>query len=120
GEAGVRGGRFYLDLQSEVRDKRLQAHGTITFVGLQLDPERGALNTFMGISRSALLASLEEKGGKISADFTLEGDLYSPEYTLNEALSTRLAYSLAKTLGVGLEGFVEGAGHLGQRGGQAA
>lgn len=120
GEAGVRGGRFDLDLQSEVRDKRLQAQGTITFIGLQLDPARGAMNTFMGISRSAVLASLEEKGGKISADFALEGELDSPEFTLNEALSTRLAYSLAKTVGVNLGDFVEGAGRLGQEGGQAA
>ena len=78
------------------------------------------MNTFMGISRSAVLASLEEKGGKLSADFTLEGELDSPEFTLNEALSTRLAYSLAETLGVGLGGLVEGAGRLGQEGGQAA
>jgi Domain of Unknown Function (DUF748) len=120
GEAGVRGGRFDLDLQSEVRDKRLRAEGTITFVGLHLDSGSGALNTFMGISQSALLASLEEKGGRISADFTLEGDLDSPEFALNEALSTRLAYSLAETLGVGLEGFAEGAGRLGLKGGQAA
>ena len=120
GEAGVRGGRFDLDLQSEVRDKRLRAQGTITFVGLHLESASGAMSTFMGISQSALLASLEEKGGRISADFTLEGDLDSPEFTLNEALSTRLAYSLAETLGVSLGEFVEGAGRLGQRGGQAA
>ena len=116
GEAGVRGGRFDLDLQSEVRDKHLHAQGTLTFIDLQLAPG----GSFMGISRSAVLASLEEKGGKLSADFTLEGDIASPDFTLNEALSTRLAYSLAETLGVGLGGLVEGAGRLGQKGGQAA
>jgi Domain of Unknown Function (DUF748) len=120
GEAGVRGGRFDLDLQSEVRDKHLHAQGTISFIGLQLDPGGGVLNTFMGIPRSGLLASLEEKSGKLSADFTLEGDLDNPEFSLNEALSTRLAFSLAKTLGVSLGGLVEGAGRLGQKGGEAA
>jgi hypothetical protein len=120
GEAGVRGGRFDLDLQSEVRDKHLHARGTITFIGLQLDPASDVGNTFMGISRSAVLASLEERSGKLSADFALEGELDNPEFSLNEALSTRLAYSLAETLGVGLGGLVEGAGRLGQKGGQAA
>jgi hypothetical protein len=111
GETGVRGGRLDLDLQSEVRDEHLQAHGTIAFVGLQLDSAAGVMNTFMGISQSAVLASLEEKGGRISADFTLEGNLDNPEFSL---------YSLAETLGVSLGGLVEGAGRLGLKGGQAA
>ena len=120
GETGVHGGRFDLDLQSEVQDRHLHAQGKITLIGLKLDPAAGVMNTFMGISQHAVLASLEEKGGRISADFTLEGDLDSAEFSLNEALSTRLAYSLAETLGVSLGGFFEGAGRLGQEGGQAA
>jgi hypothetical protein len=50
----------------------------------------------------------------------IEGDIDKPEFSLNEALSTRLAYSLAKTLGVDLGGLVEGAGTLGLKGAQGA
>jgi uncharacterized protein DUF748 len=118
-EAGVRSGRFDLDLQSEVTHNRLHAPGRITLRGLELESESGA-GTFMGISRRAVLSGLKEKGGEISADFLIEGDIDKPEFSLNEALSTRLAYSLAKTLGVDIGGLVEGAGTLGQKGAEGA
>lgn len=120
GEAGVRRGRFDLDLQSDVTDKHLRAPGKITITGLELESDGGMMNTFMGMSQRAVLASLEEKGGTISADFVIEGDIDKPEFSLNEALSTRLAYSLAETLGVSLGGLVEGVGTLGQKGAEAA
>jgi hypothetical protein len=120
GEAGILGGRFDLDLQSEVRGEHLQAPGKITLIGLQLEPAESMMGTFMGLPRRALLAGLEEKGGKLSADFTLEGDIDKPEFSLDEALSTRFAYSLAETLGVSLGDLVEGTGRLGLRGGEAA
>jgi hypothetical protein len=119
GEAGARG-RFDLDLDSEVRNQQLRAPGSITFYGLELTPTDGALSTFMGIPRSALLASLEEKGEKLRLDFTLEGDIANPEFSLNETLATKLTYALARTLGISIEGLVEGVGKLGVKGGQAA
>ncbi|HTO69079.1 MAG TPA: DUF748 domain-containing protein [Myxococcota bacterium] len=119
GEAGVRSGRLDLDLQSEVTHGRLHAPGRITLTGLQLESEGGA-GTFMGMSRRAVLAGLAEKNGEISADFVIEGDIDEPDFSLNEALSTRLAYSLAKTLGVDLGGLVKGAGTLGLKGTQGA
>jgi hypothetical protein len=119
GEAGIRSGRFDLDLQSDVTHNRLHAPGKITLKDLQLESEAGA-GTFMGISHRAVLAGLADKGGEITADFVIEGDIDKPEFSLNEALSTRLAYSIAKTLGVDIGGFVEGAGALGQRGAEGA
>ena len=120
GEAGVRSGRFDLDLQSDVTDRHLRAPGTITIHDLRLDSEGGMVSTFMGMSRRAAIASLEEKGGTISTDFMIEGDIDKPGFSLNEALSTRLAYSLAETLGVSLGGLVEGMGTLGQKGAEGA
>ena len=98
----------------------MHAPGTLSLADLQLESESGALGTFMGVSRGAVIAALEKKGGRIGLDFTIEGDIDSPEFSLDEALSTRLAYSLAETLGVGLSGLVEGVGTLGQKGGEAA
>jgi hypothetical protein len=120
GEAGIKSGRFDLDLQSDVTNRHLHAPGKITIHGLRLDAEGGAMNTFMGMSRRAAIASLEEKGGTISTDFMIEGDIDKPDFSLNEALSTRLAYSLAETLGVSLGGLVEGIGTLGQKGAEGA
>ena len=59
----------------------------------------------MGMSRRAMLAALEDKRGTIEVDFTLEGDVDSPEFSLNEVLSAKLAYGIVETLGVSLRGW---------------
>jgi hypothetical protein len=103
-----------------VRDQQLRAPGSITFYGLELAPANDVVATFMGIPRRALLASLEENGERLRLEFTLEGDIASPGFSLNETLSTKLTYALARTLGISLEGLVEGMGTLGAKGGEAA
>lgn len=120
GEAPIRAGRLDLDLRSEVRDGQLHAPGSLTLTGLELEPADGLLSTFMGLSRRATIASLEEKGKRITVDFTLEGAVANPEFSLNEALSTQLTYSLAKALGLSFSGLVEGVGTIGLEGGDAA
>jgi hypothetical protein len=120
GEEGVRAGRFDLDLDSEVRSRHLRAPGRLTITGLELEPANDVLGTFMGLQRRALLSSLEEKGKKITVEFTLEGDVANPEFSLNSALSQQVALGIAKSLGLSLEGLVEGVGTIGLEGGEAA
>lgn len=119
-EAGIRAGRLDLDLDSEVRNRHLRAPGKLTITGLELEPSEDVLGTFMGLRRRALLASLEEKGERITVEFTLEGDVANPEFSLNAALSQQVALSIAKTLGLSIEGLVEGVGTIGLEGGEAA
>jgi hypothetical protein len=119
GEARVRRGSVDLDMQSEVTGARLDARGTITISDLELASSRGFRNTFLGVSNNVVLAGMKDRGGKLTLDFTLSGDIDHPDFSLNEALSTKLAYSLAETLGVSLGGIAEGVGKLGTKGGQA-
>jgi hypothetical protein len=49
-------------------------------------------------------------------DFLIEGDINTPQFSLNEAFATRMAASLASTLGVSIEGLVRGVGTRGQKG----
>lgn len=120
GERGIRGGSLDLDLQSDVRNGQLTGPGKLTLTGLQLEEDEGALGTFMGLSRKAMLASLRDRGDKIEVDFVLEGDLNNPEFSLDEALGTKVAFSLAKVLGVSIEGLATGVGTIGVKGGEAA
>lgn len=120
GEASVRRGSVDLDMQSDVTGTRLDARGTITISKLELASSPGLRNTFLGVSNSIVLAGMKDRGGKLTLDFTLSGDIDHPDFSLNETLGTRLAYSLAKTLGVSIGGLVEGVGSLGVKGGQAA
>ena len=119
-ETGVQKGTLDLELQSDVRENRLKAPGKLTISDLELTPSKDTFGTFMGVPRDAVVASLKNKDNKIAVNFVLEGDINNPQFSLNEALSTQLAASMAETLGVSLGGVVKGVGGLGQKGVEAA
>ena len=52
--------------------------------------------------------------------FVLAGDINNPQFPLNEALSARVAFSLAETLGVSLGVLAKGIGTLEEKGLEAA
>jgi uncharacterized protein DUF748 len=119
-ETRVQRGTLDLDLQSDVSKDRLKAPGKLTISGLELVQGRGAFGTFMGLPRDFVVASLKNKENKITVNFVLEGDVNDPGFSLNEALTTQLASSMAETLGVSLGGVAKGAEGLGQGGMEAA
>jgi hypothetical protein len=98
-EPRVQRGTLDLDLQSDVSKDRLKAPGKLTISGLELVQGKGAFDTFMGLPRDFVVASLKNKENKITVNFVLEGDVNDPGFSLNEALTTRLASSMAETLG---------------------
>lgn len=118
-DARVQKGLLDLDIQSDVRKNRLRAPGRITIVGLEFAPSQGMMGTFMGVPRGAVLAFLKDKGNRIAMDFIIEGDINNPQFSLNEAFSTRVAVSMAETLGVSIQGVAEGVGMLGRKGAEA-
>jgi hypothetical protein len=73
----------------------------------------------MGLPRDVVLGALEDKRGQIAVSFVLEGNLDDPKFSMNEALSTRVAVSLAEALGVSLGGLATGVGALGVEGVEA-
>jgi hypothetical protein len=111
----VQSGTLDLDLQSDVRKNRLRAPGRLTIAGLELAPARGPFATFMGVPRDALVAALNQEN-KITVSFMLEGDLSNPHFSLNDTLSTVLASSLAKKLGVSLDGIGKSVEGMGEKG----
>jgi hypothetical protein len=118
GEKGVRKGSFDLDLRSDVSNNRLKAPGKATISGLELVPE-GGLGTFIGLPRQAVLAFLTRNGNKITVDFVMEGDVNDPQFSINQAFTTRLAMGMANVLGLNFPGMLKDIGTLGQVGGQA-
>jgi hypothetical protein len=119
GERGVRKGSLDLDLQSEVSANRLHAPGQLTISDLELETGTGAFGTFMGLPRDAVMVALKNQRGEIAVSFVLEGNLDDPKFSLNEAFTTRLASSLAESLGVSLGGVATGVGSLGAKGVEA-
>jgi len=118
-EVRVQKGLLDLDIQSDVRKNRLRAPGRIAIAGLEFAPSQGMMGTFMGVPRGAVMAFLKDKGNRIAMDFIIEGDINNPQFSLNEAFSTRMAASMAETLGVSIQGVAEGVGVLGRKGAEA-
>jgi len=119
-DSKVQKGMLDLDLQSDVRSSRLKAPGTVVLNDLKLAPARGLFGTFMGVPRDAVLNIMKDQGNRITLHFILEGDIRNPRFSLREALTQRLAVSMAESLKVSVGGVVKGAGSLGEKGVEAA
>lgn len=105
-EGGVKRGTLDLDLSPSVKGQHLKAPGRLTLTGLELGA--GGL---AGVPRQAVLGFLSHDD-RIELDFTLEGRLDDPGFSLNENLATRVATALAQKLGVSVGGVVEGVGSV--------
>lgn len=103
-DGGVRRGTLDLKLDATVREQRLRAPGTLTLTGVEL-----AGGSLAGVPRQAVLAALG-RDGRIEVQFTLDGRLDDPRFSLNEVFAVKVAAALAESLGVSLGGVVEGVG----------
>jgi hypothetical protein len=110
-EGGIRKGMLDLTLDATVHEQRLKAPGQITLTGLELNNASGVMGRFAGMPRQAALAALKQHD-KIELKFTLEGRLDDPGFSINDSLAKRFASGLAETLGVSVEGVVEGVGKV--------
>ena len=85
---------------------------------------RQRMNTIFGYLVDSLLTAvigfLKDNHNAIAVDFTLKGDTDNPNFSLNENLSTRIAASMAGTLGVSIVNVAEGVGSLGRKGVEGA
>jgi hypothetical protein len=113
-------GSLDLNLASEVRKKNLDGKGKVVLLDLEFAPSRGFFDTFMGLPRAAVINFLKDNHNAIAVDFTLRGDTDNPNFSLNENLSTRIATSMAGTLGVSIVNVAEGMGTLGRKGAEGA
>lgn len=109
-ETSVRKGLMDLDLKSSIRDNRLHAPGTITLSELELASSDGPFSTFMGMPRQAIVAALKNQKGKITVQFTLEGNIKDPRFSLNESFTQRTGTAIAESLGISIKGLASGVG----------
>ncbi|WP_250507531.1 DUF748 domain-containing protein [Caballeronia sp. GAFFF3] len=109
-KAAVTGGTIDMTIDATVKNYRIHAPGTLTLNHLQISDTGNALDTFLSIPTKAAIAALKDRKEQIKLDFTLEGDLRDPKFSLSESLWKKLAAGFAKALGVSAEGVARGAG----------
>jgi hypothetical protein len=111
GEASVRSGTLDLVAHAKASQQRLHAPGKLVLHDLDLQSGGGVFGTFGGVPRQAVLAAMT-RDGRIELDFTLEGRIDDPKFSINELFAARFAVGLAEKLGVSLGGVVEGVGSV--------
>lgn len=107
-ETGVKRGTLDLHMQSTVKKNILHAPGTVTLSDLELS-ERGS--TFMGLPRQMVVSSLKDRSGKITVQFSLDGNLSDPRFSLNESFAKSIGAATAGLLGISIEGLTKGIGN---------
>lgn len=105
-EGGVKRGTLDLDIAPTVKGQQLNAPGRLSLSGLELGS-----GGFAGLPRQALLAFVS-RNERIELDFTLEGRLDDPAFSLNESLAVRVTAGLAEQLGLSVGSVVEGVGSV--------
>ncbi|MCX7229133.1 MAG: DUF748 domain-containing protein [Burkholderiales bacterium] len=103
----VSGGVFDLDLDATVDAKRLRAPGRLAVTGLKLAP--GGAGGLGDLSREAVIALLEDRARRIELDFTIDGRLDDPRFSLSEDIASRAAAAIAARVGDGLGQLLRGA-----------
>lgn len=111
GEASVKSGTLDLSARAKASQQRLHAPGKLVLHDLDLQSGGGVIGTFGGVPRQAVLAAMT-RDGRIELDFTLEGRIDDPKFSINELFAARFAVGLAEKLGVSLGGVVEGVGNV--------
>jgi hypothetical protein len=106
----VTGGTIDMSVDATVKDYRIHAPGTVVLNHLQIGDSGNGADTFMSIPTKLAIAALKDRKEQIKLDFTLDGDLRDPKFSLSESLSKKLATGFAKALGVSAEGVAKGAG----------
>jgi hypothetical protein len=109
-ETGIKHGNMDLDAHSTVKNGHLHSPGTLTLRHLELSGN----GSFMGVSQSAVVGMMKDKSGVISVDFSLDGNLNDPHFSLNEQLLGRVGAGLADALGISLGGLTQGVGSAGK------
>jgi len=100
GDVEVTQGLLSLDAGITVRNRRIQSAGTIIIKRLEFRTSGGS---FLGMPLLGVTKLLKDNQDQITLDFTLEGDLDNPRFSITESLVQKLSLSLAKSLGMPIE-----------------
>ena len=109
-DTGIKRGSLDLDLNASVKKGLLHAPGQMTLSNLELSSSSGSI---MGLPRSAAVSLMKNRKGKIVINFSLDGNINDPHFSLNENLMTKITASFANSLGISVESLAKGVESVG-------
>jgi len=108
--AEIEAGHIDLEAKIRIKEKMIDAPGQLQLIDLRVKEE----GTVLWIPAKALISLLKDKGNRIQIQFHVKGNMGDPQFSLQETFLTRVAVSLAGTLGIPIkvvgETIIGGAG----------
>lgn len=101
GDVDVTRGTLSLDVDLHIDKRNLNSPAKAVLRNLQFAPSKGPGEKFIAIPRSAVVSFLEANNNQIALDFTVEGSIDDPKFSLRETMATRFAMQFAQKLGLG-------------------
>jgi len=102
--ADIAAGDIHLDVNMVIKDRRIDAPGEVTLANLQLGKDEGMV---FYLPAKLLVSLLKDRGNQIKARFQMKGDLDDPRFDFQESFVSRIAFSLAESLGIPIKGLGE-------------
>lgn len=115
GEADLKGGTLYLDMDLTIRNKFIHAPTHTVLRNLQFASGGGVKDQFLGIPRSLIVKLLETSKNELPLDFVVQGRVDNPQFNLREDFARRLGVAIGQQLGVNVIGTGEKAVRQGGR-----
>jgi hypothetical protein len=97
--AEIESGHINMEAKIGVKKRMIDAPGQLELVDLQMK-EGG---TLLWIPAKILVSFLKKKGNRIQIQFHVKGNMDDPQFSLQETFLTRVAVSLAGTLGIPIQ-----------------
>ena len=110
--------RGFLDLDMDVKiiSGKINAPGRSVLKDLRFESKVGVKGKFLKLPVHTIMAFLKNNRDQIAFDFTLEGDLDDPKFSLSEGVVDKLTIGIAEKLGLPVESISESIVHLGAEG----
>ena len=114
--AEIESGFVDMETKITIRNRVIDAPGELEVVDLRIREE----GTIFWIPAKTLVSLLKDKGNRVKVRFHVKGNLDDPKFNIQETFLTRVAISIAESLGVPImivgesvfEGAKQGAGGL--------
>jgi hypothetical protein len=100
GEVNVARGFLDLDMKLRISSRKIDAPGRAVLRDLQFESGDGVKEQFMSIPRGLVVNFLKNHNDRIAIDFTLDGDLDNPRFSLRQSIIEKMTLGIASTLGL--------------------
>lgn len=104
GDAAVTRGTMNLDLDLKVKSRIINSPGKIVLKNLDFASGGGLGGQIMGLPRASVVNLLKSNNNEIALEFTVQGSIDDPQFSIRDSIMKKLTVGLAEKLGSSVVG----------------